>query len=228
MCNLERLRSGPAEIRQHFAVTRELDFTGNMGPVDKYPRRSGPIIRLNEDGKREMRMLEWGHPYHKMEKGEDGKRRLALKKNGEPYAPTPTTNIRHPHYPMFRDYLAPEYRCLVPSNLFAEPNPAAKKDKSADRNIWFALGQDCPLYAFAGIWRPWEGDWLKDRDAPSSEVYAFLTTEPNALVEPIHPKAMPVILHKDDHEAWLTADWSDAKTLQKPFPAEAMVIVADS
>jgi hypothetical protein len=26
------------------------------------------------------------------------------------------------------------------------------------------------------------------------EVYGFLTTAPNAVVEPIHPKAMPVIL----------------------------------
>jgi putative SOS response-associated peptidase YedK len=36
--------------------------------------------------------------------------------------------------------------------------------------------------------------------------YAFLTPEPNAVVKPIHPKAMPVILHQDDWETWLTAD----------------------
>ena len=101
MCNLERLRSGPAELREFFDVEREFDFTGNLGPVDKYPRRSGPVIRNRKDGQREMVMMEWGHPYYKMEKKEDGSRGLALKKNGEPYAPTPTTNIRHPHYPMF-------------------------------------------------------------------------------------------------------------------------------
>jgi putative SOS response-associated peptidase YedK len=28
----------------------------------------------------------------------------------------------------------------------------------------------------------------------SIDVYGFLTTEPNAIVAPIHPKAMPVIL----------------------------------
>jgi putative SOS response-associated peptidase YedK len=29
-------------------------------------------------------------------------------------------------------------------------------------------------------------------------VYGFLTTAPNAVVEPIHPKAMPVILTTDE------------------------------
>jgi putative SOS response-associated peptidase YedK len=34
-------------------------------------------------------------------------------------------------------------------------------------------------------------------------VFAFLTTEPNAVVAPIHPKAMPVILTNDeDIDVW--------------------------
>ena len=220
MCNAERLRSGPAEIRKIFGVQRNLDFTGNMGPIDKYPRRSGPVIRNRSDGKREMQMMEWGHPYFKREKGSN---KLALKKNGEPYAPTPTTNIRHPHYPMFRDYLAPENRCLVPSYLFAEPNPKAKQ-KGQPRNIWFGMKEKGALFAFAGIWRPWDGDWIKDRDDPQTDVYAFLTTDPNDIVKPHHPKAMPVILQEDDYETWLTAEWADAKKLQKPYPADQMAI----
>lgn len=60
MCNFERLHSGPAEIRRMFCVKREFDETGNMGEVDKFPRRSGPIIRQRIDGKREMLMMEWG------------------------------------------------------------------------------------------------------------------------------------------------------------------------
>ncbi|MEO1280189.1 MAG: SOS response-associated peptidase family protein [Pseudomonadota bacterium] len=220
MCNFEKLRSGPAEIRKLFNVQKKFDFTGNMGPIDKYPRRAGPVIRNRADGEREMVMMEWGHPYYKREKGGS----LALKKNGEPYAPTPTTNIRHPHYPMFRDYLTPEHRCLVPSNLFAEPNPRAKEE-GAPRNIFFALNEECPLYAFAGIWRSWEGDWNKDRSANQSEVYAFLTTTPNAVVKPHHPKAMPVILHQDDWDTWLNDEWSEAKNLQKPYPDTELVEV---
>ena len=35
------------------------------------------------------------------------------------------------------------------------------------------------------------------------QVYGFLTTSPNAVVEPIHPKAMPVILTTDEErDVW--------------------------
>ncbi len=220
MCTNEKLHSGPAEIRRHFDIQSKFDLTGNMGPIDKYPRRPGPIIRRRQDGEREMIMAEWGHPYYKRIKGSN---ELALKKNGEPYAPTPTGNIRHPHYPMFRDFLAPEYRCLVPSNLFAEPNPQAKQP-GQPKNILFGIKEPAQgLYAFAGIWRPWERKW-SDAEAGESPVYAFLTCTPNALVEPIHKKAMPVILEKDDYDTWLTADWAVAKKLQRPFPADHMSI----
>ena len=227
MCNLERLRSGPADIRRFFDIEREFDFTGNLQAGDIYPRRSGPAVRRREDGARELVMMEWGHPHYKREKTAEGYT-LALKKNGDPYAPTPTTNIRHPHYPMFRDYLAPEFRCLVPSTSFAEPNPRAKT-AGAPKNIWFGLKKPKDgLYAFAGIWRPWEGDWIKSREATDTNVYAFLTTDPNELIKPVHPKAMPVILDPDDYETWLTADWKHAKALQKPFPAEKMEIYPES
>jgi putative SOS response-associated peptidase YedK len=39
------------------------------------------------------------------------------------------------------------------------------------------------------------------------ELYGFLTTEANAIVSPIHPKAMPVILTKPEQfDLWLEGD----------------------
>ena len=58
-------------------------------------------------------------------------------------------------------------------------------------------------------------------------MFGFPTTEANAIVAPIHPKAMPVILTtQDEFDRWLEADAPDALALQRPLRDAALMIVA--
>ena len=45
---------------------------------------------------------------------------------------------------------------------------------------------------------------------------------PHPLVAPLHPKAMPVILHESDYQFWLSGSLEEATKLAVPFPSQLM------
>jgi putative SOS response-associated peptidase YedK len=127
--------------------------------------------------------------------------------------------------PHWRTWLHLGPRCVVPFNYFCE----YADTKPRKTPTWFALDDDRPLAVFAGIWTTWHGKRGPKANPVEGEhqLFGFLTTEANAEVRPIHPKAMPVILTSEEAvEQWLTLPVKEALALQKPPPDGALRIVA--
>ncbi|RFB76621.1 SOS response-associated peptidase [Methylovirgula sp. 4M-Z18] len=214
MCNLYNLTTNQQAIRDFIEIT--YDTLGNLEPdIDIYPDRPAPVVR-NVNGGRDLTRLTWGMP-------------TPLEHLKFADAPdTGVTNVRKTWIDHWQQWLGVENRCVVPATAFSEygeqPDPVTKRKPL----YWFALDASQPLYFFAGIWTKWTGTRgsKKTPRTGDHELFGFLTCKPNGIVAPIHSKAMPVMLRtKDEVEMWLTADWKQAKVLQRPLPDDALQIV---
>ena len=204
MCNLFSITAGQAAICE---LTRAMaDTTGNLRPQPAvFPDSQAPVVRNLDDGTRELTLMRWGFP-------------------PPPNVGThPVTNVRNTKSPYWQAWLKPEWRCVVMATSFSE----YEDTKPRKTPVWFAIDKSRPLFCFAGIWRPWTGVRKAVEGEQDHRLFSFLTCPPNAVVAPIHPKAMPAILTtQDEIDTWLTAPAQAALQLQRSLPDDALTIVA--
>lgn len=162
------------------------------------PGRFGPVIVTGRVGGRRVVPRFWGVP------PPPG----AALVGGAPVA-----HVRNVESPFWIGTLRhTQFRCLVPATSFQLWSQHA--DPRSGRKIArrFSLTA-APVFAMAGIWR--------DSEVPS---FALLTCEPNRLIAATNPRTMPVVLHAEDHDRWLRADWKDARNLVASFPSQLMQV----
>lgn len=106
-------------------------------------------------------------------------------------------------------------RCLILADGFYEWQRQEKRKQP----FYFGLSDHAP-FAFAGLWEHWESG-----DGSVIDSCTIITTEANALLQPIHDR-MPVILKAADYDQWLDPAEQKTDRLQRllhPFAAEAMM-----
>lgn len=225
MCNLYSNTTTQEAMRQLFNVPAARDELGNASAQPAiFPDGQSVIVTADDSGERSLRIARWGWKKVKFKN-----------KNYETWL----TNVRNldgwPWEHVIKDQ---SQRCLVPASSFSEYHPTEKIPGATGKPIkaasWFRLTGETerPPFAFAGVMRRW--DWEKDglRKKADAELQAsgaqvtamaFLTTEPNSIVAPIHPKAMPVLLRtEEEFEIWLKGSADEAKALQRPLPDDAL------
>jgi putative SOS response-associated peptidase YedK len=155
------------------------------------PTQTMPVVVAHEGGK-QLELMHWGIP---RVLGKDLVKELINTRSDKAFERFWGNTVLH-------------HRCLIPASGFYE-----WKAKADGKHPFYIHPKDQELFAFAGIWSEW-----KDKDGKVMKTYSIMTTEPNKEMQAIHTR-MPVILHEEDYDAWLTPDDSrdEIEPLLRPY-----------
>jgi putative SOS response-associated peptidase YedK len=182
-----------ASAEQLTALFGEMPMPRLVARYNIAPSQPVPIVRLGDNGRREMVLVRWGL-VPGWSKGPDSRFSM-INARVETVAQKPA----------YRNALRYR-RCLVPADGFYEWR------QGSDGKQPFVLrpADDRPL-AFAGLWEHWQDD-----QGNELESCVILVGPADAQVRPVHER-MPVMLDAGSFERWLD------RKLQKPEPLETLL-----
>jgi putative SOS response-associated peptidase YedK len=144
------------------------------------PSQHAPVVRLDRDGRWDLRMLVWGFQ-------PSWAKRAWINARSETLFTTQAFASA-----------ARKRRCLVPASGWYE-----WQGKQAPRQPFVFHRDDFEPFAFAGIWtgRETSDGWVHS--------FAIVTTEAHGPLREIHPRK-PLVLDRDAYASWLAPDTTEA------------------
>lgn len=185
MCGRYTLHTSMQVIANLFEVKASTQFAPSYNVA---PTQEVPVVRLNDEGRRELTMMRWGLvPFW----AKDSKIGASLIN-----ARAETLNTK----PAFRSAFE-RRRCLVVADGFFE----WKKTAHNKQPYWIHFKSNEP-FAFAGLFERWG---VGEQQITSCTI---ITTTPNDLIADLHDR-MPVILPRAVYDHWLDSSCNDPRSL---------------
>ncbi len=200
-------RKPPPHLADEFSV-RSNQYQLMLPDAGFYPLGRPPIVRLDENGEREMVAAEWGllpawwKPSDKTPKRTAFQRKCFNARSEE-------VDVK----PTYREAFK-RRRCLLPADEFFE------------KGYYFHL-PEFRTFAFAGLWERWCG-----AEGEVVDSCTLLTTDANALVRAVGHPRMPVLLTGEaEYTRWLNPELTTRGGLEAlfvPYDPAAMASYAAS
>lgn len=200
MCGRFTLHSKLNLLLQQFA----LDAGPDLAPrYNIAPTQMVPVIRVDDDGQRQMMLHRWGLIPSWAKDAKIGNRMINAR--GETVATKPS----------FRAAFK-RRRCLVPADGYFE----WKKVKDG-KQPYYIHRADSDRLAFAGLWESW-----KNGSDDRIDSFTIITTDSNSTTCDVHDR-MPVILEDAQFEMWLDPEFSAREPLEamlQPYEGDELVL----